>query len=169
MLAYCKHIDKEADSFFELLLNENIEQHHIPRYKKDSLTWLVDNRFVKTDQASKRLLPTRKAHVIVDLFENEFIVLTKQSKGTIDTIRAMERDRFVRFGSSLLAEPEADYFSYIMNNEKYDNALALRNKYEHGDPICDEDHRDNYSTFLILLVLIAVKIYDELETKLGVR
>lgn len=167
MLAYCEHLNKEADNFFELLLEEHIEECHIPRYEQESFNWLRDNQFIEANPEENRILPTRKAHVIFDLYKNDFMVLGKQQNETINAIKSLKDDGFVQFGSTLFAQPEADYFSYIMNNESFDNALALRNRYEHGDPIPEEQHENNYSQFLILLVLTALKIYDELDTSLN--
>ena len=69
----------------------------------------------------------------------------------------------IRYGSSLLSEPEQNYFNYIFNNAEYDNSMDLRNKYAHGNQMADEDfNRNNYYIILRMLILIIIKINEEL-------
>ncbi len=69
----------------------------------------------------------------------------------------------IRYGSTLLSEPEQDYFNYIFNNSEFDNSIGLRNKYTHGNQSIDEDQNEkDYYTILRLLILIVMKINDEL-------
>ena len=69
----------------------------------------------------------------------------------------------IRYGSTLLSEPEQDYFNYIFNNSEFDNSIGLRNKYTHGNQSIDEDqNKKDYYTILRLLILIVMKINDEL-------
>lgn len=38
----------------------------------------------------------------------------------------------LRYGNTLFSEQESDYISYVMDDKKFSNTLAIRNKYTHG-------------------------------------
>ena len=68
----------------------------------------------------------------------------------------------IRYGSTLLSEPEQHYYNYIFNAAEYDNSLDLRNKYVHGSHRPD-NKTDQYNYYIILrmLILIIIKINEE--------
>ena len=67
----------------------------------------------------------------------------------------------------LLTPSEKDYFSYYLNNEKFTNGPALRNRYMHGAAIgaSDAEHRRAYFRILNLIILLTLKIYEDLSLK----
>lgn len=66
--------------------------------------------------------------------------------------------------SKLFAPEEANYLNYNLNNSKYGDAKALSNKYRHSN-VTDESEdeiRDDYLIGLRMMILIIVKINDDL-------
>ena len=82
-----------------------------------------------------------------------------------ETIDIMELKNIINFESSLFSKPECDYFNYYLNRASFNNGLNLRNNYSHGtQPNGDEDektHESNYMIFLRLVILIIIKVNDE--------
>ena len=78
----------------------------------------------------------------------------------------MELKNIINFENSLFSKPECDYFNYYLNRASFNNGLNLRNNYSHGtQPNGDKDeniHKSNYMIFLRIVILIIIKINDEL-------
>ena len=75
-----------------------------------------------------------------------------------------------RFRDRKISKNEVDYFNYYLNKRDFSNGLDLRNRYLHGTQPkrgADSDlHRINYYTLMMLLIVLVIKINDELcETK----
>ena len=102
------------------------------------------------------------------MYNNGFISYWKYSFEMREAINMMESKGLIEFGSSLLSKQECDYFNYYLNRSSFNNGLDLRNKYSHGtQPNREEDmeiHKSNYIIFLRLMVLIIIKINDEICT-----
>lgn len=65
----------------------------------------------------------------------------------------------------LLSKSEREYFSYYLDNMMFTNGKAYRNNYAHGSvtsAIDDEEHLKAYYTLLKLLVILMMKIEDDL-------
>lgn len=65
----------------------------------------------------------------------------------------------------LLSKPEREYFSYYLDNMMFTNGKAYRNHYAHGSvtsAVDDNEHLNAYYTFLKLLVILMMKIEDDL-------
>ena len=71
----------------------------------------------------------------------------------------------LRYGNTLFSEQESDYISYIMDDKKFSNTLAIRNKITHGSfaKKSSKEHKDYYLELLIILMMYTIRINDELE------
>lgn len=77
----------------------------------------------------------------------------------------MTIENIILFDSSLFSKPEQAYFNYFLNKSEFTNGLDLRNSYLHGtqaNPDEIQRHEYSYFTYLKLLVLIMLKIDDDL-------
>jgi hypothetical protein len=77
----------------------------------------------------------------------------------------MKNQNMVYFESSLFSKPEQSYFNYYLNKSEFTNGLDLRNSYLHGtqaNPDEVDKHEYAYFTYLKLLILVLLKIEDEL-------
>ena len=105
--------------------------------------------------------------ILRDLFLNEVVCSTKYSEEYELTFLSLVSEGFIKYGTSLLTDAEAQYFNYWLNRAEFTNGLDLRNKYIHGiQQVTDDDdeHRRNYLLFLQLFVLLTIKINDEFNT-----
>lgn len=66
--------------------------------------------------------------------------------------------------NGLLSSVEIDFLNYILNNKSFNNSISLRNKYMHGKTcgLEDNEHKRNYYTALMVLIIITLKINDDL-------
>lgn len=77
----------------------------------------------------------------------------------------MKTQNMVFFESSLFSKSEQSYFNYFLNKSEFTNGLDLRNSYLHGTQANPEEvqkHEYAYFTYLKLLVLVLLKIEDDL-------
>ena len=79
------------------------------------------------------------------------------------------KKNYIHFDSFFLSENESNYFNYVLNKKAFSNGYDLRNKYLHGTQPkrgTDENlHLSNYYILLTLLIIITIKINDELCAK----
>ena len=83
----------------------------------------------------------------------------------------IEKDMLLK-GSTLFSKQEQDYFNFYLNQRSFNNTYDLRNKYLHGNKLKDDDentHYNNYMLFLKLIILIIIKINDELCVKEDIK
>ena len=71
----------------------------------------------------------------------------------------------LRYGATLFSEQESDYISYIMDDKKYSNTLAIRNKIAHGSfaKKSSEEYKEYYLDLLMILMMYTIRINDELD------
>ncbi|MCI9494813.1 hypothetical protein [Adlercreutzia muris] len=72
----------------------------------------------------------------------------------------------LKYTDSLLTPAESDYMSYIFNNRRFSNALALRNTYDHASSFIrnpnDSQFVNDYYVLLTAMISLTLKINDEL-------
>ena len=69
--------------------------------------------------------------------------------------------------STLFSQDEIDFLNYCLNNKKFNNSLAIRNKYLHGSTIYfkSEQHKENYLLLIKIFIIIYARINEELTLK----
>lgn len=83
----------------------------------------------------------------------------KFDQSILDEVAVIKSDK------KLFTDDEADLVSWYFNNDGFENALGLRNAYLHGsmNQFSDEDtHTYNYMRLLRVILLLIIKINDEL-------
>jgi hypothetical protein len=79
-------------------------------------------------------------------------------------MKNMEDDGILVVKSTLLSEPEINYFNYMLNRKEYRNSLEIRNKYLHGNQQTNEneqEHMQNYYILLRMFIILVIKINDD--------
>lgn len=172
MLLYVDRIHKKGvtySSFYELLMNEKV---NIEDYKGNNLSdihWLINNGYLFIDSDNTIFIKNLEIILVIkDLFFNDVINYWRYPTKKRNAIDSLVNEGIVRFENTLLSIPEQNYFDYYLNKASFCNALDLRNKYDHGtqpDADSEEIHKTNYMIFLKLLIIIIIKINDEVCIK----
>ncbi len=108
---------------------------------------------------------TQEINIYYDLYFNEVISFYHYPLAYQKVILNLAKKGKLYFEDTLFSNPEVKYINYYLNNRKVSNGLSLRNRYGHGtQPIKnDEDlHMQNYNYLLYMIVLITIKINDDL-------
>ena len=109
--------------------------------------------------------------ILYDLYTKGFISYHHVSEEVKKIIDDLVSQKLLKVSSNLFSNYESDYLSFILNNEKFNNALALRNKYEHGKGklFSDNDNKNNFIIGLKVLTEIIGKIDDDIILKQNVK
>lgn len=168
-----KYKNKRYTSFYELLLKENVKANDYSGYSERLLNYVIDNGYVFIDSDDYiRVKDKRMITILNDLYNNEVINYWKyplKYREKMDEL--IEKDMLLK-GSTLFSKQEQDYFNFYLNQRSFNNTYDLRNKYLHGNKLKDDyenTHYNNYMLFLKLIILIIIKINDELCVKEDIK
>lgn len=167
-LGYNQKEKKSYDNFFKLLCEEKLKFDDYPDYCISQIKWLIERNYLKLD-GEKYIVFSDNSLVMVlrDLYFNEVISYWKYPKPVRKIMDELEKNKVVKFESSLFSRPEQDYINYFLNKSQFNNGLDLRNKYSHTQPLSDADekqHEQNYMMFLRLFIITVIKINDDFCT-----
>lgn len=117
------------------------------------------------------LRPTNRTHVLKRLWDNGGIGLSRQGDHVKQVAKELVEENLAVYSSALFTPDEAGYLNYMFNNARFSNALALRNKYDHADFSVEDpnaaEYQQDYYKLLLVLILIVLKINDDLAIALG--
>ncbi|HBI1869718.1 hypothetical protein [Enterococcus faecalis] len=99
------------------------------------------------------------------LWEKGYLSTLYMPETVLELIEEELRLGHIKYGNTLFSEQEIDYISFVMDNKKFSNGLAVRNKIIHGSfgrkP--KSEHKECYLELLMILVLFTVRINEELD------
>ena len=158
---------RNAHTFFDLLNTMPVKKaDYKGSYNNQYIDFLIEKDILQED-ANGVLLFTDplKLIIIQDLYKNGFIVyrrITPDAKKVLDDFKSLG---YLKTTEGLFSSSEADYISFHLDNAKFSNALALRNKYEHskGMHLSKEENKTNYIIGLRLMTEIVAKIEEDIE------
>lgn len=168
MLRYVERIAKDHDiyqSFFELLGKEKIYKSDFHKMDYQDLNLLRGLDLIRIlEDDSICLGDHMKLLVLFDLHQHDVICRLHYPDECQPLFDEWIEKNILVEESKLLTKSESDYFSFLLNHEKFSNGYDIRNKYAHGagQIITDEnEHKMNYNILLRLMVILAIKINDE--------
>jgi len=163
-LYYIEPYKDKYDNFYSLLINENVQLTDFQSYKVPTIEKLINDGYLEL--TSDNIIKPKeqiKLNIIGRLYYDEVVSYWSFSDSIRQEIDKMEELGLIRFGSSLFTEPESKYFSYHWNKSDFTNGFDIRNKYAHGtNTNSEEEHRNIYFVLLKLLVLVLLKIENDL-------
>lgn len=170
-LTYIERISKKGRSYSSLahlLLKEDVYLTDYRENKHPVFKQLQENGLVTIyEDGLIKLGDQIKLTILRDLYKNDVISIWHYPDKAIAVINDWLEKDYLIAKSSLLSDPEVNYFNYFLNNAEYVNGLELRNKYDHGiqQTITEEEHKQNYYILLRLLTILVIKINDDFILK----
>lgn len=163
-LNYIKTIEDNYFNFFGLLLNEDVNIECFENYQKDYINNLIDEEYLFLDERNNVKIKNEiTIFIIGKIFNDEVISYWHFPESIRQEIDHLEKKGLLFFESSLLSKPEQQFFNFYLNKAEFTNGLDLRNKYAHGtNSHSVDENRNDYLILLKLIVLIALKIEDDL-------
>lgn len=175
MLQYVEPFkDERHHSFLSLLITMRpIDCSKYKQWKLNRLQPLIDKGIVKIGEDSiLQVLDWPKIIVLQHLYKYKACPFWHYPAEMQKVILDMEKAGWVTSYNRLLTPEEQNYFSFILNNERFTNAYAIRNCYAHGNnaPADEEQqHEVAYTRLLIMFVLLLLKIDDDLSLKVALE
>ncbi|MCG2420089.1 hypothetical protein K8089_13750 [Aequorivita sp. F47161] len=174
LLAFVEPFKEEKyHTFFDLLVNEQVDFNNYEQHQKSQLNYLFDRGFIKTDdEGFIQIINPARLFILKDLYDNEFASFYRYPLEFQKEAFQMANENIVFFESSLFSKTEQSYFNYFLNKSEFTNGLDLRNSYLHGtqaDPEEIQKHEYAYFTYLKLVVLTLLKIDDDLQISNAIK
>lgn len=157
-------------SFFAMIESDYVTFEDFHDIYQSHLIRLEEDGFISRDDTG-RIRPGKRARILHWIWKKSAFPVYK-FPGEIKAVAdGLVEAGFARYSESLFSPDESDYLNYMFNNAKFSDSIALRNKYDHASGIIsnpnDEDIEQDYSSFLSMLIYIALKINDELMAVTG--
>lgn len=158
---------KEYENFFTLILAEELTRNDFQEYQLRDMQWLFDNSLLcENSKGVLEFIDPKVIRLIQELYYHEVISYWHCPLSAQQMIKELSVQETIYFESSLFSKNEQDYFDYYFNKSKFTNGHDIRNKYLHGTSANDEkEHHYDYYRILKLLVVIIIKINDDLCIK----
>ena len=171
MLSYL-HAEKISESsFYEMMVNHHVTRGDYPEYLQPNLNELIKNEFVIEHDENGRLEPTDYAVCLKIIWEHDALPLFRLGKRNLEIVESLANRHTISYCNKLFAPFEADYLDYMFNDASFSNSVGLRNRYDHANSSIDDpqadDIRADYFKLLSLLIVITLKISEELMRKTG--
>lgn len=166
LLGYIESKALDEKNLYDMIQLHNVHLEDYPDYQQDTIRLLIKEGilYVKDTGYLKWKNPY-EVRILKDLYDNDFgetAFLNGQRYQS--ALKQLSDKHMIRYGSTLLSESEGEYFNFYLNTISSSNGPHLRNLYSHGKAsgLSEEKHRQNYFLLLRLLVLLTLKIKDEL-------
>ena len=156
-----------ASDCLDSSLSENIELNDFQDYQKGTIQKLIDDDYLFIDNSGYlKIKKSIEIFLIGELYKNEVISYWHYDDAIRKVIDEMIGNKLLRPESTLFTKQEIDYFNFYLNKKKFTNGLNLRNKYLHGaNGESEKEHEMGYNILLRLIVLVLLKITDDLVLK----
>lgn len=159
------YLDKErnANSFAELMGKFRVSAKSFDGFSQERLQFLLGSGVIADDESGLRFADSDVSFVWNQFQKNQFIpsyAISQKQKEVLD--------QYVGLGwcdcySKLFSKEEADFLNYWLNDSKYSNAVALRNKYAHGATVINDDEKcreDCWMALRILMICLSKIFWD---------
>lgn len=159
-----KKYGTKYQNFYHLLIQEKLYVNDFDHFSKEYIQELIDNNYLKLNE-NEVLEIENKSRLTIIYYLKTYDVISywRLPQSLRDEVDIMCKNKMVRFSDKLLTTAEQEYFDYYLNN-RFSNGLWLRNKYVHATNSHNQDEQENdYSILLRLLVLLILKIEDDLN------
>lgn len=151
-----------------MISREEVNYNNYEDYQKSDIDYLQKTGYIYiSEERIIRIEKTKDILLLKQLHEYQACPYWYYDSITQNTISEMVEKGWLVEDNHLLTPCERDYFSYYLNNEKYTNGPALRNRYMHGAAIgsSEAEHRKAYFRILNLMILLTLKIFEDLSMK----
>ncbi|WP_242948045.1 hypothetical protein [Clostridium baratii] len=157
----------EYKNFLDLMLKEKVSKSDFKEYQLQKMKWLFDNNIIhEAEDTYLKFVDLNLIYVLSELYYKDVLSYWHYPKKIKKVIDNLESQNYVCFESTLLSRSEQDYFDYYLNKAKFTNGHDIRNRYLHGTNSNDKNqHEIDYYSILKLIVIIIIKINDDLRIK----
>lgn len=166
MLTYLPRFNEKYRNFCDVIVRTKVRYDEYHEYERKILDWLIDKKIIIVDKEGYiQIQNINRIIIYKELNEKEVICYWKSSNVKRKELNKMINEGLLDVGTSLFSRNEQDYFNYYLNKSEFVDGYDIRNSNLHGTQVGDNKsdiHYTNYLQVMILLILIIIKINDEL-------
>ena len=167
LLHYVEPFKDKYSNLYDLLQDEDVKLDNFHNYQQPLINHLIAEGYLHIDANNNvKMEKDIQLYLIGDLYRNEVLSYWHYPEEVRNIIDEMGRDGLVKFENTLFSKQETDYLNYHLNKKGFTNGLNIRNKYLHGSNSGSEkEHKNEYYILLRLIILVLLKIADDLALK----
>lgn len=157
---------------FDLLRSGNkVLYQNYKAYQSEQIDFLINKAYLnKADSGLLTFSNVYEIRVMYHLYHSEVCSYWFSSTGERQVLDNYLNKGWCKADSNLFAPPEQDWLSYYLNDERFVNAKAYRNRILHGTANMDEaDARYIYNAILMIFVTILLKIEQDLAIAAAIK
>lgn len=151
----------EHRSLFDLIVHKTINYSMYEEWQKDRLHYLIEKSvLIIDDTGGLHLMDENQMFIFHSLWHNQVLSYWSCPLSVrIEIDRLLEKG-WLEYDDFLLSRQERDWFSYYLDNSKFTNGLAIRNKFMHGVNVTEDGNElaITYNTILMLYIVLLCKI-----------
>ena len=169
MLTYIDpYKENRYKNFCHMMMNvEEVPFDSYPEYERSTLNTLVNLGCIRIDDDGMIRVVDQFDFTLYKLLYDYGVIpsyfMYANNTGKIDVL--LDKG-WVLPSDNLLTPKEQDYFSYYLDNERFDDGPAYRNRYAHANKVKTSDdekgHKYAYYRMLLLLMILLLRIEDDL-------
>lgn len=169
MLTYIDpYKENRYKNFCHMMMNvEEVPFDSYPEYERSTLNTLVNLGCIRIDDDGMVRVVDQFDFTLYKLLYDYGVIpsyfMYANNTGKIDVL--LDKG-WVLPSDNLLTPKEQDYYSYYLDNERFDDGPAYRNRYAHANKVKTSDdekgHKYAYYRMLLLLMILLLRIEDDL-------
>lgn len=150
--------------FINILLSKELTLEMFKEYQIPTIDWLINEGYIYINE--RGILQIKNydlIYVLKEFYYKEVINYLHLKPNIKKELDELLEKKEVILENKLFTNGEIDYLNYYLNKSSFGNSLDLRNRYIHGTHSNNEnEHMDNYYIFLKIIIIIIIKINDDL-------
>ncbi|MCK9225715.1 MAG: hypothetical protein M0Q02_11630 [Candidatus Muirbacterium halophilum] len=165
LLCHIKGKNYDHPTFYDLLRYEEIPFDNYNDFRKPIIDCLIKYKCIRKENGKLKPGNLLMLDIINDLKQNEVISYHNCELDKQREIDDLLKLGFLKSESTLFSRPEQDFLNYVLKST-FANSLNIRNHYLHGTQACSTEydiHETNYFITLKLILIIIIKIHDDLS------
>lgn len=160
------NIEGNESKSFHLRVIEGITREEFNQYQIEYVDRLITEQVLGSNLANQ--LYFKDENLIVSLYpiwSVGYLNLQYCPDEILECVQRMHDLGDVRYGNTLFSEQEIDMISFYMDDKKFGNSLAIRNKITHGRMARKNvaETKVYYLRLLMILLLYTIRIAEELD------
>lgn len=167
LLYYVDPYKDKYNNLYSLLMNEDVQFEAFKANKQNIISKLIEDNYLYVNEDScVKIKNTVLIYLIRELHHNGVISYWHYDDTIRLVIDKMICNHLVYCENTLFTKQEINYFNYYLNKKEFTNGFDLRNKYLHGsNSKLEEVHERDYYFLLQMIVLVILKISDDVSVK----
>ena len=158
----------KADTFYDLLKNEVVYYTNYQGSEKNEIDIFIEKKIIINTNNRLFFSDKKKIEILKLLYDYSEINYFSLSDEELLILEELISVNWVIPSRTLFSLGELRYLNYILNDKYFSNSRGLRNMYQHGGPIYDDEskYKEEYYIIIYILIIYVIKIYEELQWKM---